>query len=48
MSGIVNADGTIRVLIATVAVGMGIDIPDITLVIMWGQPQSVLQIWQEA
>ena len=48
MSDIVKADGTIRVLIATVAVGMGIDIPDITLVIMWGLPPSVLQMWQEA
>ena len=46
MPGKVKADGTIRVLIATVAVG--IDIADITLVIMWGKPQSVLQIWQEA
>ena len=40
--------GKVRVLIATVAVGMGIDIPDITVVISWGLPTSLLQFWQEA
>ena len=43
-----KSNGTIRCLIATVAVGMGIDIPDISIVIMWGLPPSMLQLWQEA
>lgn len=37
----------IRVLCATVAFGMGIDIPDIEFVINWGLPQSVMTFWQE-
>ena len=35
-------------LIATIAVGMGIDIPDVTVVVIWGLPQSMLLFWQEA
>ena len=39
--------GTVRVLIATVAMGMGIDIKDVTTVIVWGVPASMLQLWQQ-
>lgn len=39
--------GTIRILICTVAVGMGINIPDISIVLIWGLPPSLLQLWQE-
>ena len=42
-----KSDGTIKCLIATVAVGMGIDIPDICFVIIWGLPPTLLQLWQE-
>lgn len=42
-----STNGCIRVLIATVAVGMGMDIPDISLVVIWGLPPSLLQLWQE-
>lgn len=41
-------NGCIKVLIATVAVGMGIDIPNISVVIMWGLPRTLLQLWQQA
>ena len=37
----------IRILIATIAFGLGIDIPDIRLVINWGMPSNMLQYWQE-
>ncbi|CAC5389597.1 unnamed protein product [Mytilus coruscus] len=41
-------DSRIRCLIATVALGMGLDIRDIYLVIHIGCPKSVLSYWQEA
>ena len=41
-------NGCIKVLIATVAGGMGIDIPNISLVIMWCLPRTLLQLWQQA
>jgi superfamily II DNA helicase RecQ len=37
----------IRCLIASTAFGMGIDIPDIELVIHWGVSSTVLNYWQE-
>jgi len=37
----------IRVLIATVAFGLGIDIPDIAVVVHWGQLSSVMTYWQQ-
>ncbi|KAJ8314293.1 hypothetical protein KUTeg_008854 [Tegillarca granosa] len=42
------SNSSLRVLIVTVAVGMGIDIPNVTLVVMWGLPPSMLQLWQRA
>lgn len=41
-------DGNVRCVIATVALGMGIDIRDIDLVIHYGCPKSVVSYWQEA
>ena len=40
--------GRIRLLICPVAVGMGIDIPDVSIVVIWGLPSAPLQLWQEA
>lgn len=37
----------IRVLVATEAFGMGIQIPDIGLVVNWGAPKSIMSYWQE-
>lgn len=37
----------IRCLIASAAFGMGVDIPDIELVIHWGASSSVLNYWLE-
>lgn len=39
--------GTVRILICTVAVGMSINILDISIVLIWGLPPSRLQLWQE-
>ena len=41
-------NSTIRCIVATVALGMGIDIRDIDLVVHIGCPKSVLSYWQEA
>lgn len=38
---------TIRILICTVAVGIGINISDISIVHILGLPPSFLQLWQE-
>ncbi|KAH3708255.1 hypothetical protein DPMN_067702 [Dreissena polymorpha] len=39
--------GRVRVVVATVAFGLGIDIPDVRLVVHWGAPRSILAYWQE-
>ena len=39
--------GTVRIVVATIAFGMGIDIPNITNVIHWGVPTSVMSYWQQ-
>jgi ATP-dependent DNA helicase RecQ len=43
-----QGSSTIRCLIATVALGMGIDIPDIDIIVHIGCPKSIIQYWQEA
>ena len=41
-------DSTIRCVIATVALGMGIDIQDVDIVVHYGCPKSPVSYWQEA
>lgn len=43
-----NESSTICCIIATVAIGMGVDIKDVDLVVHIGCPKSVLSFWQEA
>jgi len=38
----------VRCLVATVALGMGLDITDVDLIVHVGWPKSVLSYWQEA
>ena len=40
-------DSSIRVLVSTVALGLGVQIPDVRLVIHWGLTDSILQYWQD-
>ena len=40
-------ESTIRCLVATVALGMGIHIPDVDLVVHYGCPTNVINYWQE-
>ena len=38
---------TTRCLIATVAFGMGVDVPDVDIVIHWGASKGIVHYWQE-
>lgn len=40
-------DSTIRVIVSTVAFGMGVEIADVRQVIHWGKLSSVMTYWQE-
>lgn len=42
-----KAKSTVRIMVATVAFGMGVNIPDVEIVVHWGVPKSVLSYWQE-
>ena len=44
---IMNIDSQMHCMIATKALGVGVDIPDIKHIIHWGCPASILQYWQE-
>lgn len=43
-----NGDSTIRVVFATVAFGLGVDIPDVRYVVHWGMPLSLESFYQES
>ncbi|XP_063415547.1 ATP-dependent DNA helicase RecQ-like [Mytilus trossulus] len=42
-----KSDGKLRVLVATVAFGMGIQITNISIIIKWGAPKTLMSYWQE-
>lgn len=42
-----SPDSKIRLVICTVAFGMGVNIPDIRIVLHWGVCDTVLEYWQE-
>ena len=48
LSEFARSDSTLRIVFATVAFGMGIDIPDIEQVIHWGAPCGLEQFAQES
>ena len=37
----------LKCLVSTIAFGMGINIPDIRVIVNWGAPSSLLQYWQQ-
>jgi len=39
--------GNLRCLICTISFGMGIDVPDLDMVIHWGMSSSIANYWQE-
>jgi superfamily II DNA helicase RecQ len=47
LENITSPDGHLKLLISTIAFGMGVNIPDVDLVIHWGIPPSALSYWQE-
>jgi len=42
-----QADSTLRVVICTIAFGMGVEIPDVRRVVHWGRVTSLLSFWQQ-
>ena len=42
-----STTSTTRCLVATVAFGMGLDVPDIDMVVHWGCSSSIVHYWQE-
>ncbi|XP_052253571.1 uncharacterized protein LOC127859955 [Dreissena polymorpha] len=40
-------NGRTRIIVSTVAFGMGVNIPNVSLVVHWGAPKSFLTYWQE-
>ncbi|XP_014672566.1 PREDICTED: ATP-dependent DNA helicase RecQ-like, partial [Priapulus caudatus] len=47
MTNFPKEDSHIRLLFATIAFGMGVQINDVDIVVHWGLEQSALQYWQE-
>jgi ATP-dependent DNA helicase RecQ len=47
LSRVINNDPKLRIIITTIALGMGVDMRDIEAVYHWGVPSNVLQYWQE-
>jgi ATP-dependent DNA helicase RecQ len=40
-------DPKLRIIITTIALGMGVDMQDVVNIYHWGVPDNVLQYWQE-
>lgn len=47
ISDFTNTQSTIRLLISTIAFGMGVQIPNVRYVLHWGPSKSILSYWQE-
>ncbi|XP_063416583.1 uncharacterized protein LOC134698773 [Mytilus trossulus] len=47
LSDFKNSESTIKIIFATVAFGLGIDIPNISIVVCWGVSSSAMTFWQE-
>ena len=41
-----EVNSTIRMVVSTIAFGLGIDIPNVRSVIIWGLPDSLMDLWQ--
>lgn len=42
-----STNSPVRCLIATIAFGMGMQVSDVSYIIHWGPPSSILDYWQE-
>ena len=42
-----EADSKLRVIVCTIAFGMGVEVPDVLQVIHWGRSSTVMGFWQE-
>ena len=41
LKSLIESDGVVRVVFATVALGMGINLRDVNLILHYGAPQSI-------
>lgn len=48
MADFPKKDSKVRLIVATIAFGMGVNIPDIDIVVHWGLPGTLLLYWQES
>ena len=48
LSNLTRPDGVVRVVFATVALGMGINLRDVNTIIHYGAPQSIEDYFQES
>ena len=48
LKSLTQSDGLVRVVFATVALGMGVDIKDVNLVVHYGAPNSIDDYFQES
>ena len=44
---VTSNDPKLRLIITTIALGMGVDMKDVVNIFHWGVPDNVLQYWQE-
>lgn len=47
LSDFKNSESNIKIIFATVAFGLGLDIPNINIVVCWGVSSSAMNFWQE-
>ncbi len=47
LENILNPESALRVLVTTVAFGMGVNVPDIRMVVQWGKCANMLTFWQQ-
>ena len=47
LKDLTSCDGDIKVLISTVAFGMGVNVADIDMIVHWGLPRTSMNYWQE-
>ena len=48
LRSLLDADGVVRVVFATIALGMGINVQDVNTIVQYGAPQNLEDYFQES